>query len=198
MKQNRAKNAYFATMSKKQSMHNINVRDKKVLELAFKEYYRPLCYYAFKFIGNLDIAKDIVQEIFIKIWDGNGVFINEKTFHTYLYNSVRNNSLSYLEKESNRKLINNRLSEEIKTETFQQIEKIDSELINDIYQAIEELPVKCKEVFKLSYIQNLKVDEVAEVMGISVNTVKTQRRIAKTMLKKRLKTYYLFIFIMFW
>lgn len=185
-------------MSKIQNMHDINIRDKKVLELAFKEYYRPLCYYAFKFVGNLDIAKDIVQELFVKIWDGNGLFINEKTFHTYLYNSVRNNSLSYLEKESNRKLVNKRLSEEIKSEAFQQIEMIDSELINDIYQAIEELPGRCKEVFKLSYIQNLKVDEVAEVMGISVNTVKTQRRIAKTVLKNRLRTHYLFIFILFW
>lgn len=165
-------------------MRKIFLKNKVEFEKIFREYYRPLCYYSFKIVNDLDMSKSIVQDFFVKIWEAQNSFANEKLLHAYLYNGVKNNSLKYLEKENNRRLLEEKLLVENADTSVASEEELEAELMNEIYNAIEKLPPRCKEVFKLSYIRNLDVEEVARELNISENTVKMQRRIAKKMIRE--------------
>ncbi len=166
--------------------------DFKVL---FNQFYPSLCYYAKKIVGDIETAKDVVQETFVKVWNKGMEFENEYALNAYLYNSVRNNSLNWLSKTSTRKAIIDNIEFDEEESSYLR-KQIEAEVITEIYQAIEELPSECKKVFKLSYIKNYQVQEVADELNISINTVKTQRQRAKKFLKERLKDNYLIMLIM--
>ncbi len=181
-RKNEENQSFFTNL--KQHMRKIFLKNKVEFEKIFREYYRPLCYYSFKIVNDLDMSKSIVQDFFVKIWEAQNSFANEKLLHAYLYNGVKNNSLKYLEKENNRRLLEEKLLVENADTSVASEEELEAELMNEIYNAIEKLPPRCKEVFKLSYIRNLDVEEVARELNISENTVKMQRRIAKKMIRE--------------
>ena len=175
----------------------INAGKIKAFEEIFNVYYRSLCYYSYKIINDFEASKDIVQDIFISIWNKNLNFENSNTLKTYLYNSVRNNSITYLEKINNRERLNKEfITENNKNDNFIRIQ-IDAEVISEIYQEIEYLPEECKKIFKLAYLQGYKNQEIAEHLNISINTVKTQKTRAKKQLKEKLQNLYPLILFIF-
>lgn len=144
---------------------------------AFKElfdlYYIPLSTYAFKYCDSFTVAEDIVQDLFIKIWDEKLYLNFNETIGPYLFKAVKNNTLQATKQKSKYLFI------EIEEHVNKLIidENIDIKLIEDdkkkLFTEIEALPTKCKEVFKAIVLDNLKYKEVALQLGISVNTVKT-------------------------
>jgi len=138
----------------------------------FDQYYMPLSIYSLKFCDSFPLAEDIVQDLFIKFWDEKIYLKLENEISPYLFKAVKNNTLKIIKKNNKYQL------EEIES----QIEKIivddiDINLIElerkKLYQEIDQLPEKRKEVFKAIVLDNLKYKEVAEQLNISVNTVKT-------------------------
>lgn len=178
-------------------IEQVNAGNKKAFENIFNSYYRSLCYFSHKIINDFDASKDIVQDVFITIWDKNIRFENANTLKAYLFNSVKNNSITYLEKISNRDILNKKFTiTESKEDNFI-VKQVESEIISEIYQAIEELPLECRKIFKLSYINHYKNKEIADSLNISVNTVKTQKKRAKKQLKEKLQNIYPLIFFIF-
>ncbi|UMB61585.1 RNA polymerase sigma-70 factor [Lutibacter sp. A80] len=138
----------------------------------FDEYYIPLSVYSLKYCDSFHLAEDIVQDLFIKFWNEKIYLRLENEISPYLFKAVKNNTLKTIKKNNKYQL------EEIES----QIEKLiidetDIELIEQerkkLYQEIDQLPEKSKEVFKAIVLDNLKYKEVAEQLNISVNTVKT-------------------------
>lgn len=148
-------------------------------------YHKSLCLYAFSLSNDYDNAKDIVQNVFIKLWDDRDKIQSIKSIKRFLNKSVYNGFIDQWRKDKRM------LSIEIKH--FKALEqviedenddlKMQIELVN---QAIENLPLKCKETFLLSRKEGLTNIEIAEYMNVSRRTVETQINKAFRILRKSL------------
>lgn len=173
--------------------------------LTLKEYknifdtmYSTLCLFSNNYIEDLDISKDIVQEVFIKIWEDKIEFQHENTVKSYLYTAVKNRSLDYL-KSKHYKSTQSLVIEDIadwETDPFYLREVVISETSLIIEKAIDTLPKKCAQIIKLS-IKGMSNTEIVEELGISLNTIKTQKKIAYKRLKPLLKECFVLIAFIF-
>ncbi len=166
--------------------------------LLFNTLFAPLSLFANKFVNDIEVSKDIVQEVFVQVWNKKIEFSDELVVKSYLYSSVKNKSLDYL-KSKHFKVKSDIKIEELKkveANSFFLREVMLSETYEIIAAALERLPLKSKEVTKLSVL-GLSNQQIAEELLISVNTVKTQKRIAYQKLRTILKKDYLQILAYF-
>ena len=170
-------------------MYKLTIKEYKNL---FDKLYISLCLFSNKYIDDIDISKDLVQDVFIKIWEEKIVFKNENNIKSYLYTSVKNKSLDYLKSKRYKSTDNfsaNQI-EQLENESYFLREVVVVEASNIIEKAINTLPNKCANIIRLS-IKDLKNSEIAEELGISINTVKAQKKIAYKRLKPLLKDYFI-------
>ena len=169
-----------------QAESNINFDD------LFRYNYRPLCLYALHYIQDVELSEDIVQESYAVLWEklqeGTHV-LNRKS---YLYLMVRNRCLDHLRKKGIP-------TESLKPyDTYGIIDDDDAQERSQtearLWTAIDSLPEKCREVFILSKRDGLKYEEIAEELGLSVNTVRNQISKALKVLKERVHKLYTFFF----
>lgn len=168
---------------------NINIDD------LFRLNYRPLCLYALHYLQDTDLAEDIVQECFTMLWEkiGQGFPISNR--RAYLYMAVRNRSLDHLRRKG-------LPTESLKPyDTYGIIEDDDAEersaMEARLWTAIDSLPEKCRQVFLMSKRDGLRYEEIAEELGLSVNTVRNQISKALNVLKDGAKKIYSFILSFF-
>ncbi|AXP80761.1 RNA polymerase sigma factor [Mariniflexile rhizosphaerae] len=174
-------------------------------QLTLKEYkktfdslYTLLCLFANKYLNDIEASKDIVQVVFIKIWEDNIEFRSEENIKSYLYTSVKNKSLDYIKSKrvtSTEKLSSIKI-EDMETEPFYLREVVVLETHSIVEKAIKTLPKKCAQIIRLS-INNFTNPEIATELGISINTVKAQKKIAYKKLKPILKDYLILIAFVF-
>jgi RNA polymerase sigma-70 factor (family 1) len=168
----------------------------------FDTYYNSLCNYAFTFTKNAESSEDIVQDLFIKIWEDRRELLMENTIRYYLFTAVRNNSISWLRQEKKFVLVEWTEREEAYADTaeamgsgFQQGSPAGSvqepATVADYRKLLEKgilgLPPKCREVFELSRFSHMTYKEIASSMGISVKTVENQLGKALRILRSFLK-----------
>ena len=158
----------------------------------FRYNYRPLCLYALHYLQDVDLAEDIVQESYAALWEKlqDGMQVLDR--RSYLYAMVRNRSLDHLR----RKGVS---TESLKPyDTYGIIDDDDakerSQTEARLWTAIEGLPEKCREVFIMSKRDGLKYEEIAEELGLSVNTVRNQVSKALKVLKEGVHRLYMFFF----
>ena len=178
-------------------MHNQEIILKRRFEGLFREHFTGLTYFARKYTGDLDSAKEIVHSVFLRIWENRFEFDWEKPSKSYLFTSVYNRSLNYL--RDNRKFIRNEddPGTHLIIDDSAYADKIEtSELEQHIHAAIFNLPEKCREIFQLSRFENKKYAEIANQLGISVKTVETQMSKALHILKNELKEYLTIMLLM--
>ena len=170
---------------------NLSARDKETKRL-FEKYAKDLCSYALGFLGNAEDAEDAVQDVFMRFWENTDArFADEKAAKTYLYNSVRNACLNQLKlKEIHAEVLEKVAPREEPSEDEFFAKVVRAEVYREIMAAIDELPRECGKVFRLACVDGLSNDEVAQKLGISVNTVKVQKNRAKIQLRARLKDLY--------
>jgi RNA polymerase sigma-70 factor (ECF subfamily) len=165
-------------------------------EKIFREKYRSLCYLAFKYVKNTDAAEEIVQDVFVKIWEKKDQIILKSSAISYLVTSVKNHSLNYL-KHSN--IVKIHKKSEISKATYDssdtETEMQDMELESAILNAIAELPSQRRKIFTLSRVDGLKYHEIAEKMGLSIKTIEAQMGKALKQLKLKLKDYIAIMFL---
>ncbi len=146
--------------------------------------------FAKKYLNDIDLAKEIVHEAFLKLWEKRNELDTSKSIKSYLYTTVYNRSLNYI--RDNKKFDKT----EGKTELLERAESWDSsnQMIADeiqlkITQTLDELPEKCRQIFVMSRYEELKYREIAEKLSISVKTVETQMSKALKALRKNLAEY---------
>ena len=161
---------------------------EKAYELLYHYYYVPLVLFAGKYVGNEEVAKDIVQEFFISLLDKEMAFDNRIALKVYLYTGVRNKSLNYLRHLKIRRQYEMKMLEEGENQ----------EVFARILTTIEQLPPQCGKVMSLT-LKGYKISEVAELMGISLETAKEYKKDGKKRLYNKLKggIYSIFIGILF-
>ena len=162
-------------------------------ETAFREFYKEnvfkLFQFAFAFIQNKELAEEIVNDVFLSLWNQRARISDIRNINVYLYVSVKNTAANYIRKNNSRKNID---LERIASDHFylspdpEQV-LITEELKKIIEQSINQLPPRCKLIFKLVKEDGLSSSEVAEILEISYKTVKTQLTIALQKLEQSLR-----------
>lgn len=168
-----------------QILEKLKEGDPLAYNQLFDKYYMPLCVYSLKYCDSFELAEDIVQDLFIKLWDEKLYMKFDNPMSPYLFKAVKNNTLQGIKKQSKYQFdaIENMVNKLMEDEPldFATLEEEKKKL----HEQIEALPEKSKEVFKAIVLENMKYKEVAEHFDISVNTVKTHY--ARALKQLRLK-----------
>jgi RNA polymerase sigma-70 factor (ECF subfamily) len=168
--------------------------DRKAFDNLFKHFYPKLTAYACLFLED-EAAEDIVQNLFLYLWEKSDSIEIRSSLEAYLFKAVYMQSLNQLKqiktRNSHHRLIEIHLQQQeyllFDPDTNESIRKLYmQELEADIKTAIDTLPEKCREVFKLSYLFDLKNKEIGEVMDISLSTVENHVYHALKVLRKKL------------
>lgn len=157
-------------------------------EQLFKTQFKLLCNISNNIVKNERAAEDIVQEVFLKLWQKKDILTIHTNYMGYLYRATANASIDYLK--------NNRNVIPLKTNSHHQANEenaegsmINKELEKSIERALRSLPPKCKAIFVLSRYEGMKYKEIATHLGISVKTVENQMGIALEKMRNELKPY---------
>jgi RNA polymerase sigma-70 factor (ECF subfamily) len=161
---------------------------EKDFENLFRNQFTPLSNLAFTVVKNADVAKDIVQQVFIKLWDKKQSLNITGPMEPYLYRMVINTSLNHIKKEKKYTRLEDNPSQinEQDTDAQENTDNIETKE-KKVRDAIGELPPQCQTVFSLSRYQNLSNKEIASHLGISVKTVEKHITVAFKALRVKLK-----------
>jgi len=155
---------------------------------AFTEFYsdsfKKLILVSQKYVNDVYVAEEIVQNIFLKIWEDKSVLVNIKSVRSYLYRSVANASINHLNKARNIEKHHAKIAEHLTEEDIELLDE-QNQLIALLYEEIELLPEKCRQVFKMSRLDGLKYRDIASQLSISDKTVENHMGNALKILRQR-------------
>jgi RNA polymerase sigma-70 factor (ECF subfamily) len=187
----------MAETTSKNIISGIKSRDLKIFEELFFNYHGRLVLFANKFIGDMQVSRDLVQDAFVILWEKADQLNIKQSPKAYLYQVVKNSCLNYnrhlsIEHSAERTLANQ--ISELEKQVYQNSDSpyfslIELELEEKIAEVIESMPEKCREVFKLSRFEYLKNKEIAEKLDISVKMVEKHISKALTILRRDLADY---------
>ena len=170
------------------------------LKYLFDKYYGELCKLSFRYIGRSDIAEDVVQDVFINIWNKRNTLNYIGEIKPCLIRSVINASLNYIKS----KYASQNFEDESKLSTLHTGIGYNEDLHGHELQklleiAIGQLPEKCREIFSMSRLSGLSHKEIAENLDISTKTIEAQITIALKKIHQFLKGmgYYMLLFFIF-
>lgn len=147
----------------------ISCGDQDGLKYLFDLYYKPLCVFAMTFLDSFEESEDIVQELFVKFWEKYSGKQFEGSFSAYLFSSVQHNCVKLL-KKTNKKFLQP-IEEYIVQPSYSE-EEFEIEC-KKLYEEIDRLPEQSRKVFEMIVLKDMRYKEVAMVLDLSVNTVKT-------------------------
>ena len=165
--------------------------DEQAFELLFKMYYTKLCSYSNKYLLNHEEAQDVVQDVFLKLWEDRDEIDAKESLKAYLFKITANSSINKLR----RRKVKTKYDEILKfvyvdnSESSPYTSFLERELSEYISLALNKIPPQCRRVFDLSRIEGLKYSEIAEYLEISVKTVESHMSKALVILRTELKEY---------
>jgi len=166
---------------------------KDAFEKLFRLYYAPLCRFASAFLHDPQEAEDLVQDCFFHFWLDKEKTSIHSSVKAYLYSSVRNACLNHLKHRQVEKRYGQRVQEERREQECSNEPELEAKreeeekLYKRVHQAVEELPEKRKEVFKMVKWERKSYKEVALLLNISVKTVENQMGKALASLREALR-----------
>ena len=156
-------------------LERIKENDQSALECLFEKYYYRLCDFAFQYVRSVDLAEEVVSDVFLKVWKARHKMEVKTNFKAYIYTATRNQALNYLEKEKRDfESIDDILYGKPSDDYHPDEELIFQELENHIEVLINKLPPRRKLIFKLSRIEEFTYREIADILSISIHTVQNQ------------------------
>ncbi|MEZ4884842.1 MAG: RNA polymerase sigma-70 factor [Chitinophagales bacterium] len=167
---------------------------------AFENFYQPLCNFAYQFVKDRDEAEDVVQAVFIKLWKKRNELEITNKLSSYLFTATKNNALMVLRRQQYKSNYAEHVQQSNVTSYTEDVQDAEEQLLlkEKILQAIQILPPKCQQIFKLSKLSGLTYKEIADDLSISVKTVENQMSKALKILRAQLKNItYLLFFLLF-
>lgn len=146
----------------------------------YDDYYTKLVEYADSYLSDNVVSKDLVQELFITIYNKKIKFLSELSLKNFLFKSIHNSCLNYIKHRE----VENHNIEKYKEEQYLVWEsQLNEKVFNMVYKEIDKLPSRCREIFLL-HLDNLSNEEIAVKLSLSIETVKTQKKKAKRILRE--------------
>lgn len=181
----------FSLKDQYQLLEEIRIGNKAAFDFLFEFYYSQLCQFALKYTRSREASEEIVQEVFLSIWERRNHLEIKVTFRSYLYTSVKYQSFNYLKSQINKPDLGLKLHAAQHPSSNEIEESIDhSELEFLVHRAINKLPEKCRIIFNLSRSAGMTYNEISKELGISPKTVETQMTIALTRIKAFLNLHW--------
>jgi RNA polymerase sigma-70 factor (ECF subfamily) len=150
---------------------SIQRKDGEAFEHFYKDHYKFFLLAACKYLGDAPLAQEVVNDVFVRLWQDAERIDIQSSLKSYLYRAVVNRCLNELDKHKR----DRQHFQELKhrpEETAEWKEMEDNELKIRLYKAIDDLPEQCRKVFRMSRFEELKQQEIADRLGISIKTVK--------------------------
>lgn len=170
--------------------------DVQSFELIFKIYYPQLCLFANKYTKDFELAREVVQDMFVYVWENKDKLQDKKSIKSYFHAAVKFNSIRKFNDRNIKQVKIEEIPEyDLKDDFKDEIEFV--ELQEAIFNTIESLPPKCKKVFKLSRFEQMTYSNIAIELNISKKTVEAQISKALKILQKTFEDYLLIIIIVF-
>jgi RNA polymerase sigma-70 factor (ECF subfamily) len=158
---------------------------KHYLEQLFRTHYASLCRMAFRYTRDKDQAEDIVQGVFLKVWEKRKQIIVKVSWKAYLYKACASDCLKYMDKNKSRTSLED-LSVHPNSHQPSDVDLRTEELRKLIQKAILDLTPACREVFLLSREEEMSNKEIAAILDISIKTVENQMTKALKSLRQKL------------
>lgn len=177
-------------------IYDLQNGDEACFTSIFNQFYAQLVLYAYRITNDQVAAEDIIENAFISLWNKRNSLSEIRSLKSYLYTIARNGCLSWIRKnkrEKSRYKIISSFEEGFERTALENM--IYSETMSMIYAAVDKLPPQCRKVFILHYIEGKKISEIAEVLKISIGTVKTHKVRGIDLLQKSLLILFLWILI---
>ena len=187
----RALDAHEALLAEPALVAALRAGDERAFETLFRAYHAPLCSFAHRYVRAPDVAEELVQEVFLHLWQQRAAWEGRGALKTYLYTAVRNAAVSYLRHE--------RVAQRRSAETLALFDRpplaadraaASHETAAAVRAAVDRLPERCRLVFTLNREQGLTYTEIAATLGLSVKTVDTQMGRALKALRKYLGAHW--------
>ncbi len=166
------------------------IEDKEILmDELMQRYGQDILQLVYSYVGNTELAEDLTQDIFVKCYQSLHTYKGKAQLRTWLWRIAINHCKDYLKSWYNNKVI---VSESEPAFTGERQEGIEQAVIQHeedqrLASAVMELPVKYREVIYLFYFEERPIKEIATVIDVKENTVKTRLRRAKELLKEELE-----------
>jgi len=163
----------------------IEQKDTETFTEFYIDNFKKLILVADKYVKSIPVAEEIVQNIFLRIWEDKQLLVEIDSIKSYLYRSTTNASINYLNREKSLEKHHLKIAENL---TVEEIDNIDeqNEMIILLYKEIELLPDKCREVFKLSRFEGMKYKAIALQLNIAEKTVENHMGHALKVLRFRI------------
>lgn len=172
-------------LSDEQLLQLLKEEKEEAFWILYDRYVPILLYEAYQVLGRKDEAQDVVQEVLIRFWHRKHYHSVETSLKLFLFRSVRNESLNVIRYRKRQSVLLKGYSGTL-SESFEQNPAENQELRRAIQRAHKRLPPQQALAFQLTVLEKRKKKEVADAMGISLNSVKTHLRLAVKALKKQL------------
>lgn len=171
-------------------VENIRRGEIRSFELLFNQYAGQLVRYAATIVKDKDEAEDVVQQLFVSLWTKKETMEVNTSLKSYLYRSVHNSSLNRIKQQTVKESYAEYFTYVSDGTTAGAVAELEGkETDGVIMRAIEELPEQCRIIFKMSRFEQLKYQQIADQLGISVKTVENQMGKALKHMRLRLKDY---------
>ena len=185
-------------------IEQLNQKQVGAFKILFDRFYRYLVLYAMKWVERQEIAEDVVQDVFVRVWLHRDNLRDDGTLQGYLLRSVYHASLNALKKGANATAYRSWVAQQIEQSCYAHYDPDDSEVIRKLYSqeiagqidaAVESLSPKCREVFRMSHIEGLSNREISERLGITLSTVENHIYNALKQLRQKLSHYKMLILL---
>lgn len=171
----------------KELLRRMSEGDQHAFNEVFSLLNQRITYMVVRLVGDEEDAKDILAEVFIKLWDKRTDFPSLSAIKAFLYISARNRALDFLKTKKRQEASRNSYAYWMDHPEEVSALVLNAELVVQLEREIQALPAKCREIVQLAYYEGLSSEQIAEQLGISLQTVWNQ----KTTAMKRLRAAFL-------
>jgi RNA polymerase sigma-70 factor, ECF subfamily len=168
-----------------QLISGIRLGNHDVFTWLYSDLFQKLSWASLRYVRDASISEEIVQDVFLRIWEHPEEIASVKILKPYLYRMVINQSINYLNRQKNIEQHHLRIADELNDEYIENLIE-DFALKELLIKEIDRLPEQCRKVFQLSRIENLKYREIAEQLNIAEKTVENHIVNALRILRLRL------------
>lgn len=169
---------------------------ESAFEQLFRTYYERLCRYAYTLLKDDDEAEEMVQTVFLTLWEKHADLEITLSLKAYLYRAVHNHCLNRIKHFSVREAHRD-YALYVQTDGYDSVTEAmqASELEERIERAVSKLPEQCQVVFRMSRFEELKYQEIADQLGLSVKTIENQIGKALRIMRQELADYLPFLYL---
>jgi RNA polymerase sigma-70 factor, ECF subfamily len=186
------------SLREKELIKGLQLGNKSTFDFIFKSHYAHLCSYAKNYLRSAELSEEIVQEVFIRIWEKRGKINIHTSIRAYLYQSVFNGCMNYIKgiqssgfkhiDHDDASIRNELMSMDLADSQFSML--FSAEVEKELESAIRGLPDQCRQIFRMCRMDNLTYREISDLLNISNSTVKTQMSRAMNRILRQMEKYF--------